>query len=73
MSPLTPRGEHIRTCSEEELCDLLTCEFCRVVIPESAAVTFEGADYVIHFCGLDCLEIWKTNQPAKILEPGGSQ
>lgn len=36
----------------------LVCGECGGRIPASAAVTFEGSDYVRHFCGPDCLADW---------------
>ncbi len=36
----------------------LDCPRCGGKIPASAAVTFEGADYVRFFCGRDCLAGW---------------
>lgn len=59
---------HILACSDEDLCIPLTCELCREEIPSSAVVTFEGADYVFHFCGPGCLEIWKLRQPELALQ-----
>jgi hypothetical protein len=38
--------------------ETLVCAQCRGTIPASAAVTFEGSDYVRHFCGGDCLADW---------------
>lgn len=37
----------------------IDCEICMKDIPLSAAVTEEGEDYVMHFCGLDCYRAWK--------------
>lgn len=37
---------------------VLSCEHCNAEIPLSAAVTFEGSDYVWHFRGQDCLAKW---------------
>lgn len=36
----------------------LDCPRCGGKIPASAAVTFEGSDYVRFFCGRDCLAGW---------------
>lgn len=36
----------------------LVCGKCRGRIPASAAITFEGSDYVRYFCGEDCLADW---------------
>lgn len=40
----------------------LVCSRCGAPIPASAAVTFEGSDYVRHFCGSDCLADWCENK-----------
>ena len=42
--------------------DLITtsCCVCCKEIPLDAAFTPEGAEYVQHFCGLDCYERFKT-------------
>lgn len=61
MKPLTRTGAPIGSCSEEEYCVPLTCDLCKAEIPHSAAVTFEGSDYAVHFCGLGCLETWKLH------------
>lgn len=42
----------------DALGETLVCEQCGGRIPASAAVTFEGSDYVRHFCGRDCLAGW---------------
>lgn len=34
----------------------IECEMCLKEIPESAAFTPEGGDYVGHFCGIACYE-----------------
>lgn len=62
MKPLARTGAPISTCSEDEACMPLVCELCRKEIPHSSALTFEGGDYALHFCGLDCLETWKAHQ-----------
>jgi hypothetical protein len=41
----------------EALAGTLVCA-CHGKIPASAAVTFEGSDYVRYFCGEDCLSDW---------------
>ena len=38
---------------------LIDCEICFKEIPDSVAMTEEGEDYVVHFCGLDCYVAWK--------------
>ncbi len=32
------------------------CSMCRKEIPLSAALTPQGADYVGHFCGIECYD-----------------
>lgn len=43
-------------------CELCQCEECCKQIPESTALTFEGADYVRHFCDTKCYEKWQKKQ-----------
>jgi len=35
------------------------CEVCRKEVPLSEAKVSEAADYVAHFCGLECYAEWK--------------
>lgn len=35
---------------------LIECEICLKEIPESAAFTAEGGEYVGHFCGIECYQ-----------------
>lgn len=44
---------------------LLACEVCLKEIPASGAMSDEAKDYVSHFCGLECYEIWKAGQQEK--------
>jgi hypothetical protein len=69
MQLKTPAGASIVSCSEDDVCAPLTCDLCKAEIPPSAALTFEGADYTAHFCGLGCMETWKLNHPAKDTQP----
>ncbi len=39
--------------------ELVSCEICLKEVPVSDAVTPEVADYVAHFCGLECYEKWQ--------------
>ncbi|HZM36287.1 MAG TPA: DUF3330 domain-containing protein [Burkholderiales bacterium] len=36
------------------------CTVCQREIPLSAAVWRESSDYVAHFCGLECYELWRN-------------
>lgn len=62
-------GASIGSCSEDDVCVPLTCDLCKAEIPLSAVMTFEGADYTVHFCGLGCMETWRLNQPTKDSPP----
>jgi hypothetical protein len=42
--------------------DLIDCEVCMKEIPETVAMTEEGQDYVLHFCGLECYTAWKQKK-----------
>jgi len=37
----------------------VACEVCMKEVPRSEAKVEEAADYVVHFCGLDCYEKWQ--------------
>ncbi len=37
----------------------IKCDTCLKEIPTSSAKVVEAADYVHHFCGLECFEKWK--------------
>lgn len=41
---------------------LVPCDVCLREVPLSEAVVPEAADYVCHFCGLDCFAKWKDRQ-----------
>ncbi len=69
MQLKTPAGAPIISCSQDDVCVPLTCNLCKAEIPQSAALTFEGADYTAHFCGLGCMETWKLNHPTKDSKP----
>jgi hypothetical protein len=56
---LTPLGAPVLDCEHDHECTLLTCDFCLLELPSSGAIREESADYVAHFCGLDCLEAWR--------------
>lgn len=42
--------------------DKIACEVCLKEIPASEASSDEASDYVAHFCGLECHEIWRRQQ-----------
>jgi hypothetical protein len=45
--------------------ETVACEVCLKQIPASEAQSEEAMDYVVHFCGLDCHEKWKTQNEEK--------
>jgi len=50
---------------------LLQCDVCLQEIPASESRSDEASDYVVHFCGLDCYELWRQKQ-ADSAAPDGS-
>lgn len=56
---VNPGGGEILPCVEDAGCEITSCEVCLKEIPVSAALNEESADYIHHFCGLDCLETWR--------------
>jgi len=43
---------------EHSLDELIQCEVCLKEVPASDAESSETADYVAHFCGLECYQQW---------------
>ncbi|MGC2166751.1 MAG: DUF3330 domain-containing protein [Gallionella sp.] len=39
--------------------ELVACEICLKEVPQSEAAIPEATDYVTHFYGLECYELWK--------------
>lgn len=56
---LTPSGAPVLDCESDHQCTVLTCDMCLTALPTGEAIHEEAADYVAHFCGLDCLELWR--------------
>lgn len=42
----------------------ISCEICLKEIPASEAKSEEASDYVAHFCGLDCYDKWRNQNPS---------
>lgn len=42
--------------------ELVECEICLKEIPASEAKNEEASDYVLHFCGLECFDKWKSSE-----------
>lgn len=58
-------GATIASCDDEQGCTVVSCAACLSEIPVDVAMSAEGPDYVRHFCGLDCLDLWKRTQTSK--------
>lgn len=56
---VSPAGAKIAVCADDESCEVVSCALCLAEIPLSAAKSLENAEYVQHFCGLDCLDQWQ--------------
>jgi hypothetical protein len=54
-----PSGAPVEQCSDDESCRVITCEACLKESPADSVRHADAQDYVHHFCGLDCLEIWR--------------
>lgn len=55
----TPAGGLVAQCSDEAACTRLSCAVCLEEVPADAIAVTDAQDYVLHFCGLDCLETWQ--------------
>ena len=42
----------------------ISCAVCEHEVPLSEAVVPEAADYMVHFCSLDCYASWLTRAAA---------
>jgi len=56
--------------------ETVACEVCLKEVPVSEATVPEATDYVVHFCGLDCYQKWKSQGNSPIDQsptnrPGG--
>lgn len=60
----TPDGALVAQCSDEDACTVVSCAVCLKEVPADAANVTYTQDYVHHFCGLDCLEIWQKQAEA---------
>ncbi len=54
-----PAGALVAHCTDEESCTVFSCEVCLKEIPADEVKVADAQDYVHHFCGLACLEIWQ--------------
>ena len=44
---------------------LVECDECMKEVPQSAAFTPQGEDYVAHFCGIECYERFRLARKAQ--------
>jgi hypothetical protein len=49
----------MNTLKQQVLDELISCEVCIREVPVSEAKNEEGADYVMHYFGLECYSLWK--------------
>ncbi len=49
-------------CKEKGDDGSVACCVCMTEVPKSVAASFEGEDYVVHFCGADCHQKWREQQ-----------
>jgi hypothetical protein len=50
--------QHCSGIPEHALDTPVQCAHCGASVPSSAAVMFEGVDYLRHFCGDHCIADW---------------
>jgi len=55
--------DHTTPPSQDALDRPIRCRHCGSPIPASSALHSEGADYIRHFCGEDCLARWCSEDP----------
>lgn len=56
---LTPAGAPVAQCSDESGCTVVSCAVCLKEVPADAIKVTDAQDYVLHFCGLKCLDAWR--------------
>ena len=67
---LTPAGARLAQCSDEDACSVVSCAVCLKEIPADSIRVTDAQEYVHHFCGLDCLEIWRKQAAADVGQSG---
>ena len=61
----SPAGALVAQCSDEDSCTVFSCEVCLKEVPADSIKVADAQDYVQHFCGLACLEIWQMQVRAR--------
>jgi hypothetical protein len=52
--------------------EMVPCEVCLKEVPVALAHTFDAPDYVLYFCGLECLGKWEAQNGIGQPKPGQS-
>lgn len=63
--PRTPSGAPVAPCVDDDACSVVTCAVCLKEVPADAARLADAQDYVLHFCGLDCLDAWRKQAASR--------
>jgi hypothetical protein len=69
----SPAGGLVAQCTDEDSCTVFSCEVCLKEIPADAVRITDAQDYVHHFCGLDCLEVWQKRAALSSNQSGSSR
>jgi hypothetical protein len=54
-----PAGGLVAQCSDESACTVFSCAVCLKEVPADSIKITDAQNYVLHFCGLHCFEIWQ--------------
>jgi hypothetical protein len=65
-----PAGGLVAQCSDDEACTIVSCAVCLKEVPADAIKQTDAQDYVLNFCGLDCLEIWQKQAAIRNRQSG---
>lgn len=66
-------GAPVAQCADETACTVFTCATCLKEVPPDSVSLTDAQDYVHHFCGLDCLELWRKRAAAEEGPTGSDQ
>ena len=66
----TPAGGVVAQCDDETACTMVTCAVCLKEVPADAVKITDAQDYVLHFCGLDCLDVWRKQAETRHRQSG---
>lgn len=68
---LSQTGGVVAQCADEAACVVVHCAVCLKEVPADAVNVADAQDYVHHFCGLDCLDVWRKQAGAS--HPGAAK